>query len=153
MDLVVVFHPPQPGRRIQVDKLVSPGKDPPSGGRACASLHKKVCTRAPDHPPGAAYYAQTTCGWVVAPGSTMHFVELIALFFHQQGRHHQVGAGPAWLHRMPAHGGWGDTMVTSRGIIASAPCTTKKGISLVAWLEDVWLAHSLHGSSSIHMAP
>jgi hypothetical protein len=39
------------------------------------------------------------------------------------------------------------------GITASAPYTKKKGISPVALLEDVRLAHSAHGSSSIHLAP
>jgi hypothetical protein len=32
MNLVVVFHPPQPGGHIQASKLVSPEKDPPNGG-------------------------------------------------------------------------------------------------------------------------
>jgi hypothetical protein len=32
MDLVVVFHPPKPGKRIQADKLMSLKKDPPSCG-------------------------------------------------------------------------------------------------------------------------
>jgi hypothetical protein len=36
-------------------------------------------------------------------------------------------------------------MVISRGIIASASYPRKKGISLMAWLENVWLAHSAHG--------
>jgi hypothetical protein len=44
MDLAVVFHPPPPGGRIQIGKLVSPKKDPPREGRACASLYGKVCT-------------------------------------------------------------------------------------------------------------
>jgi hypothetical protein len=81
MDLVVVFHPPQPGRRIQIWKLVSPEKGPPSGGRACASLHGKVCARALDRPPGAAYYAETVGGSAGAPGGTVHFRELLAIFF------------------------------------------------------------------------
>jgi hypothetical protein len=105
MDLVVVFHPPLPGGRIEASKLVSPGKDPPSVGRACASLHKKVCARAPDHPPGAAYYTQITGGRAKAPGSTVHFEELIAIFFHRQGRHHHAGVGPARLCYMPEHRG------------------------------------------------
>jgi hypothetical protein len=32
MNLTVVFHPPPLGGRIWAGKLVSPGKDPPSGG-------------------------------------------------------------------------------------------------------------------------
>jgi hypothetical protein len=59
MDLAVVFHLPLPGGRIQAGKLVSPRKDPPSRGRACVGLLGKVCTGAPDRPPGATYYAQT----------------------------------------------------------------------------------------------
>jgi hypothetical protein len=47
----------------------------------------------------------------------------------------------------------GETMVTSGGIIALAPYTKKKGVSPVALLEDVRLAHSAYGSSSIHLAP
>jgi hypothetical protein len=43
MDLVVVFHPLYPGERIQVGKLVSPEKDPPSGGElVCAFTGKYV---------------------------------------------------------------------------------------------------------------
>jgi hypothetical protein len=82
MDLVVVFHPPPPGGRIQVDKLVLPRKDPPSEGRACAGLLSKVCTGAPDRLPRAAYYAQTTDDSAGAPGGTMHFRELLAILFH-----------------------------------------------------------------------
>jgi hypothetical protein len=44
-------------------------------------------------------------------------------------------------------------MVISGGITASAPYTKKKGVSPVAQLKDVWLAHSVHESSSIHLAP
>jgi hypothetical protein len=47
----------------------------------------------------------------------------------------------------------GETMVTSGGITTSAPYTKKKDVSLVALLEDVQLAHSAYGSSSIHLAP
>jgi hypothetical protein len=47
----------------------------------------------------------------------------------------------------------GETMVISGGITASAPYTKKKGVSPVAQLKDVWLAHSVHESSSIHLAP
>jgi hypothetical protein len=47
----------------------------------------------------------------------------------------------------------GETMVTSRGITTSTSYTKKKGVSPVAQFEDVWLAHSMHGSSSIHLAP
>jgi hypothetical protein len=57
MDLAVVFHLPPPDVRIWADKLVLPKKDPPSGGRACVGLHRKVCVEAPDHPLGVAYYA------------------------------------------------------------------------------------------------
>jgi hypothetical protein len=39
------------------------------------------------------------------------------------------------------------------GMMTSAPYTKKKGISLVAQLSDVQLAHNAHGSSSIHLAP
>jgi hypothetical protein len=56
MDLVVVFHLPPPGGRIQAGKLVLAGKDPPNGGRACVDLLGKVCARAPDRPLGAVYY-------------------------------------------------------------------------------------------------
>jgi hypothetical protein len=85
IDLAVVFHPLPSGGHIQAGKLVSPRKDPPCGGRACASLHRKVCARALDRPPGAAYYAQTASGSTEAPGGTMHFGELITIFFHRQG--------------------------------------------------------------------
>jgi hypothetical protein len=44
-------------------------------------------------------------------------------------------------------------MVTSRGIIALAPYTKKKGVSPVARLEDVQLGHNVHGSLSIYLAP
>jgi hypothetical protein len=57
-------------------------KDPPSWGRACTSLHWKVCVGALDCPPGAAYYSQTTGGSAEAPGDFFHFRELIAIFFH-----------------------------------------------------------------------
>jgi hypothetical protein len=80
MDLAVVFHPPQPARCIQASKPVSPKKDPPSGGRACASLHGKVCAGAPYHPPRVAYYTQTAGGSAEAPDSTVHFGELLAIF-------------------------------------------------------------------------
>jgi hypothetical protein len=127
MDLTVVFHPPQLGRRIQAGKLVSPEKDPPSGGRACVSLHRKVCARAPDHPPGATYYAQIVGGSTGAPG-----------------RHRHAGANPAWFHRMPAHGGHhGDFWGGGGGLTASAPYTKKKDVSPVDWFEDVQLAHSV----------
>jgi hypothetical protein len=132
MDLAVVFHPPPPGGHIQAGKLVSLSKDAPSGGggRACSSLHEKVCAIAPDRPPGAAYYAQTTGDSTEALGGTVHFRELIAIFFHRQGRHHHTRAGPARLHRMLAHGG--ETMVTFGGTTALAPYTKKKGVSLMA---------------------
>jgi hypothetical protein len=101
MDLVVVFHPPQPGGRIQADKLVSSRKDPPSGGRACASLHGKVCVRPSDRPPEVAYYAQTTGGSAGVPGGTVHFGKLLAMLFR---RHHHARASPARLCHMPKHG-------------------------------------------------
>jgi hypothetical protein len=86
MDLAVVFHPPLPGERVQDGKLESPRNDPPSGGgggeRACASLHRKVCARAPDRSPGGTYIIQTTGGSAETPGGTVHFRELIAIFFH-----------------------------------------------------------------------
>jgi hypothetical protein len=104
MDFAVVFHPSQPGGRIQADKFVSPGKDPPIEVRAYASLHRKVCARVPDHPPGAAYYAQTAGGSVGAPGGTVHFRELLPIFFCREGRHHHAEAGPAQLRHMPADG-------------------------------------------------
>jgi hypothetical protein len=50
-------------------------------------------------------------------------------------------------------GGGREIMVTSWGMIASSPYTKKKDISPVAQLEDVRLAHSAHGSSSIHLVP
>jgi hypothetical protein len=97
MDLAVVFHLPPPGGCIQAGKLVSPKKNPPSGRRARSSLHGKVCTRAPDH--------HST----EAPGGTVHFRELIAIFFHRQGRPHHAEANPMRFHRMTAHeGGGGD---------------------------------------------
>jgi hypothetical protein len=40
MDLAVVFHPPQSGRRIQVSKIVSPRKDPPSRGELVVALER-----------------------------------------------------------------------------------------------------------------
>jgi hypothetical protein len=39
------------------------------------------------------------------------------------------------------------------GVTASTPYTKKKGISPVARLEDVRLAHSARGSSSINLVP
>jgi hypothetical protein len=65
---------------MQASKLVSPGKDPPSGGRACLDLHGKVCARSPDRPPGVAYYTQTASGSAGVPGGTMHFEEPLAIF-------------------------------------------------------------------------
>jgi hypothetical protein len=127
MNLAVVFHPPLPGGRIQAGKLGSPEKDPPSRGRAFVCLLGKVCAREVDRPPGATYYAQTTGDSVGAPGTTMHFIELHDILFRQPGRHHRTRAGPAWLRRMVGHRG--ETMVTSGGIIVSAPYTKKKGIS------------------------
>jgi hypothetical protein len=47
-----------------------------------------------DHPPRAAYYAQTAGDSTGAPGGTMHFGELLAILFHRQGRHHRTGAAP-----------------------------------------------------------
>jgi hypothetical protein len=113
MDLVVVFHLPPPGGRIQAGKLVLLEKDPTSGGRACAELLEKVCAGAPDRPLGAAYYEQTASDSVGVPSGTMHFGQLLAILFHRRGRHHHIRADPAWLHRMPGHGGdhgdfWGD---------------------------------------------
>jgi hypothetical protein len=101
---LAVFHPPQLGRRIQAGKLVSPRKDPPSWGRACASLHGKVCARTPDRSSGVAYYAQTATGSIGVPDNTVHFGEMLAIFFRRQGRHHHAGAGPTRLRRMPEHG-------------------------------------------------
>jgi hypothetical protein len=39
------------------------------------------------------------------------------------------------------------------GGMVSTPYTKKKGVSPVARLEDVWLVHSAHRSSSICLAP
>jgi hypothetical protein len=102
-----VFHPPLPGGRIQANKLVSPGKDPPSGGwgRACIGLLRKVCTRALDRPLGAAYSAKIAGDSTGAPDGTMHFGELLAIFFCRPGPHHRARADLAWLHRMPRHRG------------------------------------------------
>jgi hypothetical protein len=80
-------------------------KGPSQWGRACADLLGKVCAGAPNHPPGAAYYALTTRDSARMPSDTLHFRELLAILFHRQGRHHHVGAGPSQLHRMPEHGG------------------------------------------------
>jgi hypothetical protein len=99
----VVFHPPPPGGRIQDGKLVSPRKDPPSGGSACAGLLGKVCAGEPDCSSGATYYAQTTGDSTGAPGGAMHFGELLAILFHRPGQHNRAEAGPVWLHRMPEH--------------------------------------------------
>jgi hypothetical protein len=82
MDLIVVFHLPPPSRRIQTKKLVLPEKDPPSGGRACVGLLRKVCVRAPDRPLRAIYYAQTASDSARAPRGTVHFGELLAILFH-----------------------------------------------------------------------
>jgi hypothetical protein len=89
-----------PGRQTYVTQKGSSQR-----GRACASLHEKVRVRAPDHPLGTAYYAQTTGGSTRAPGDTVHFGELIAIFFRRQGQHHHARASPTQLRRMPAHGG------------------------------------------------
>jgi hypothetical protein len=105
MTLAVVFHLPPPGKCIQAAKLVLPGKDPPNGGRAYAGLLRKVCARALDHPPRAAYYAQTAGDSARAPGGTVHFGELLTILFHRLGRHHRARAGLARLRRMPEHGG------------------------------------------------
>jgi hypothetical protein len=105
MDLVVVFHPPQPGGCIQACKLVSPKKGPPNRGRACASLHRKACAEAPNRPPRDAYYAQTAGGSTRAPGGTMHFGELLTILFRRQGQHHHARADPARLRHIPEHKG------------------------------------------------
>jgi hypothetical protein len=73
---------------------VSPGKDPLSGGRACLCLHECVCAGAPDHPPGATYYAQTTGDSTEAPDGTVHFRELLAIFACRRGRYHHARASP-----------------------------------------------------------
>jgi hypothetical protein len=44
MDLAVVFHPPQPGGRIQADKLMSHRKDPPSGGELVQAFMRKYAS-------------------------------------------------------------------------------------------------------------
>jgi hypothetical protein len=46
MDLAMVFYLPQPGGRIQAGKLVSPGKDPHSGGELVQAFTTKF---APEH--------------------------------------------------------------------------------------------------------
>jgi hypothetical protein len=74
-------------------------------GRACVGLLGKVCVRAPDRPPGAAYYAQIAGDSAGASDGTVHFTELLAILFCRLGRHHHTGAGPMWLRRMPGHGG------------------------------------------------
>jgi hypothetical protein len=139
MDLVVVFYLPPPGRHIQAGKLVLPRKDPPSGGRACAGRQTCVTQKGPsqqggelvqtlpNHPLGAAYYAQTASDSTRAPSGTVHFGELLAILFPRPGRHHHVVASSVLLHHMPEHGGGGT--VTSGGIIASAPYTKKKVVS------------------------
>jgi hypothetical protein len=104
MDLAVVFHLPSPGGRIQAGKLVSLRKGPSSKGRACAGFLRKVCAGAPNHPPKAAYYAQTTGDSTGEPGGTMHFRDLLAILFHQLGQHHHVRASLTWLRHMPEHG-------------------------------------------------
>jgi hypothetical protein len=52
---------------------------------------------------------------------------------------------------MPGHGG--EPMVISKGTMASASYTKKKGVSPMAQLGDVQLALNTHGNSSIHLAP
>jgi hypothetical protein len=165
MDLVVVFYLPPPGRHIQAGKLVLPRKDPPSGGRACAGRQTCVTQKGPsqqggelvqtlpNHPLGAAYYAQTASDSTRAPSGTVHFGELLAILIRQQGQHHHARVGPARLRHMPEHGGGGGTMVISGGTTSSAPKTKKKDVSPMAWLEDVRFTHSAHKSSSIHLAP
>jgi hypothetical protein len=74
-------------------------------GRACVGLLGKVCVRAPDRPPRAAYYAQIAGDSAGAPDGTVHFTELLAILFCRLGRHHHTGAGPMWLRRMPGHEG------------------------------------------------
>jgi hypothetical protein len=76
MDLALVFHPPSPGGRIQATNLCHLERNLP-GGRACACLFEKVRVIALDHPPRAAYYGQTVGDSVRAPGSTVHFRELL----------------------------------------------------------------------------
>jgi hypothetical protein len=85
MDLAVVFHLPPSGGRIQVGRLVLPGKDSSNGGRACVGLLGKVCARAPDRPSGATYYTQTVGDSIEAPGGTVYFRELLAILFHRPG--------------------------------------------------------------------
>jgi hypothetical protein len=155
MNLAVVFRAPPLGGCIWASKLVSPRKDPPSEGvgRAYAGLLRKVCVRVPDCPPGAAYYAQTAGDSVGAPAGTVHFGELLSILFHRPGPHHCARADPVRLCRTPEHRGERETMVTSRGITTSASYTKKKCVSPMARLEDVRFAHSVHKSSSIHLAP
>jgi hypothetical protein len=47
----------------------------------------------------------------------------------------------------------GETMVTYEEIMTSTPYTKKKGVSPMARLEDVRLAHSAHKNSLIHLVP
>jgi hypothetical protein len=44
-------------------------------------------------------------------------------------------------------------MVTYEEIMTSTPYTKKKGVSPMARLEDVRLAHSAHKNSLIHLVP
>jgi hypothetical protein len=86
---------------VQAGKLVLPRKDPPSrGGELVQTL--------PNHPLGAAYYAQTASDSTGAPSGTVHFRELLAILFPRPGRHHHAVASSVWLHHMPEHegGGW-----------------------------------------------
>jgi hypothetical protein len=69
-------------------------KGPSQWGRACLTLHRIVCDGAANHPPGAACYAQTVDDSIEAPGDTVHFGELLAIFIHQQGRHHHTRVSP-----------------------------------------------------------
>jgi hypothetical protein len=96
MDLVVVFHPPQPSGRIQACKLGSPKRALLARGEHVQAIMGKYASE---------HQIILESGSTRVPSGTVHFGELLAIFFHRQGRHHHTGAGPTRLHRMPEHGG------------------------------------------------
>jgi hypothetical protein len=145
--LALVFHPPPLGGRIQAGKLVSPRKDPPSGGRACAGLHKKVCVIALDHRPTMhkPLVIASVCLAVPCISDSClpsRFVDEVDIITPELGLW-------GFVICLDTGGDHGDFW----GVIASAPYTKKKGVSPMALFEDVRLAHSVHKISSIHLAP
>jgi hypothetical protein len=150
MDLVVVFHPPQPSGRIQACKLGSPKRALLAGGEHVqaimgkyASEHQIIHLELPTMHKLLVVAPECLAVPCISesclPSSFVDKVDIITPELVLRGF-------IVCLNMGGDHGDlWGDNIF--------GPYTKKKGISPMPRLEDGRLAHSAHRSSSIHLAP